>query len=83
MKLSLNKASFLSLTGPTATINAFFGQGTGQIALVNVLCAGTEARLADCSVGSTTFCSHSEDAGVRCQAQTGVSKKNSNLFIYN
>ena len=58
------------IIGTIATTNAFFGQGTGPIALVNVLCAGTEARLADCSTGSTTFCSHSEDAGVRCHVQT-------------
>ena len=57
---------------PTATINANFGQGTGSIVLRNVQCAGTEARLADCPVGTTSIsCSHSDDAGVRCRVQTG------------
>ena len=42
------------------------------MALVNVQCAGTEARLADCPVGSEYFCGHSNDAGVRCQVQTGI-----------
>ena len=55
-----------------ATLNALFGQGTGAIALNNVQCTGTEARLADCPVGTTTTCSHSDDAGVRCRAQTGT-----------
>ena len=55
-----------------ATISAsFFGQGTGSIALSNVACAGSEARLIDCSSGSIS-CSHSEDAGVRCLSQTGI-----------
>ena len=54
-----------------ATTNANFGQGTGSIALVNVQCSGTETRLADCPTGSNRFCSHRDDAGVRCQVQTG------------
>jgi hypothetical protein len=64
-----NVVTFIAATVPTFT--ASFGQGTGTIALNNVLCRGTEARLVDCSSGIVTGCSHSEDAGVRCQAQTG------------
>ena len=56
-----------------ATSSASFGQGTGVIALGNVACRGTESRLVDCSSASFS-CSHSEDAGVRCQAQIGIGR---------
>ena len=63
--------NFHSPTASAAISFAFFGQGTGTIALNNVHCVGTEARLVDCSSGIISSCSHSEDAGVRCQEQTG------------
>ena len=50
----------------------FLEKGTGTIALNFVRCLGTEARLVNCASGTVTSCSHSEDAGVRCQAQTGI-----------
>ena len=58
--------------GSAAISFAFFGQGTGTIALNNVQCAGTETRLVDCTSGTVSSCSHSEDAGVRCLEQTGT-----------
>ena len=59
--------------GPSALSFAVFGQGTGAIALTNVACSGSEARLIDCSSSaSTSSCSHSEDAGVRCLMQSGM-----------
>ena len=61
--------SFLLIPGPTALSSAHFGQGTGSILLNNVACRGNEARLVDCSSGTVTSCSHSEDAGVRCRPQ--------------
>ena len=54
--------------GAMGIANAAFGQGSGSIWLSNVGCNGTEERLLDCSTsafGSHT-CSHSRDAGVRC-----------------
>ncbi len=60
--------SLTAIIGSTATIRASFGQGTGNIWLDNVNCAGTEARLGDCPanpVGSHN-CNHFEDAGARC-----------------
>ncbi len=56
--------------GSVFILNAFFGQGTGPIAVRNVQCSGSEARLIDCTFGSFT-CSHSDDAGVRCLVQIG------------
>ena len=49
--------------------SAFFGLGTGEIFLDNVGCTGTETSLLDCSPSmTTTACSHSSDAGVRCNS---------------
>ena len=52
-----------------AYANAYFGQGTGDIALQNVACSGTENTLLACSSNTIfdTSCSHSEDAGVKCE----------------
>ncbi|XP_072166900.1 scavenger receptor cysteine-rich domain-containing group B protein-like [Diadema setosum] len=50
--------------------SAFFGEGsaTQPIHMVNVLCTGNEGELADCQHDDwgNEFCSHYEDAGVRC-----------------
>ncbi|XP_041472306.1 deleted in malignant brain tumors 1 protein-like [Lytechinus variegatus] len=47
---------------------AYFGEGTGQILLDNVNCAGDEESLAQCSHPgySNHNCVHHEDAGVVC-----------------
>ena len=55
----------------TAYSYAYFGQGSGPILLDNVACTGSESILANCShlgIGITRSCSHSEDAGVRCNS---------------
>ena len=50
--------------------NAYFGNGAGLILLDNVWCSGGESRLIDCSHSGVgvhgRYCSHSDDAGVRC-----------------
>eukprot|EP00057_Strongylocentrotus_purpuratus_P029544 XP_011684018.1 PREDICTED: deleted in malignant brain tumors 1 protein-like [Strongylocentrotus purpuratus] len=52
--------------------NASFGQGTGDILLDEVDCIGNESSIFYCYHGGVglTFCSHQDDAGVRCS--TGV-----------
>ncbi|XP_038614782.1 scavenger receptor cysteine-rich domain-containing group B protein [Tachyglossus aculeatus] len=57
-----------------AKTNAFFGYGTGLIALDNVNCEGGEPRLDACpSLGwGIHNCGHHEDAGVVC-SENGVS----------
>lgn len=59
-------------SGTVATARANFGQGTGPIYRSNLRCNGSEARLVDCSSVIGRTCTHREDAGVRCQVQTGT-----------
>ena len=62
--------SELGLDKATAAISgAFYGLGSGQIWLDDVNCVGTELTIANCSHngwGILRYCSHWEDAGVRC-----------------
>ena len=47
----------------------YFGSGSSDILLDNVVCQGTETSLFECNhnpVGQHN-CDHSEDAGVRCE----------------
>ncbi len=44
-----------------------FGQGIGSIHIEKAMCSGTETRLVDCMREVTEDCTHSEDAGVRCE----------------
>ena len=61
----------LYLLGAVPRYNAEFGEGTGPIVLQDILCEGTEQRLVDCRAlydgYSTSYCSHSYDAGVVCE----------------
>ena len=48
---------------------AYFGEGNGDIYIVNFQCNGSENYLEDCPASEVGVhdCTHSEDAGVRCQ----------------
>lgn len=71
--------SLLTLSSPIIIIaaaraigRARFGEGADLIiAMDNVRCTSTEARLSDCSYRNSTLitssCSHREDAGVICE----------------
>ncbi|NXJ18623.1 DMBT1 protein, partial [Dicrurus megarhynchus] len=51
--------------------HAHFGQGSGQIWLNELTCAGSEQHLAQCPAHGwgSHHCSHSEDAGVVCAGE--------------
>ena len=54
---------------------AFFGRGSGPIWLDNIACIGNESTIASCGhlgFNITRYCSHYEDAGVRCYGGQGM-----------
>ena len=58
------------ITDPEAYVEAYFGEGQGEIYIENVQCNGSESSLEDCPASEVSVhdCTHSEDAGVRCQS---------------
>ena len=56
------------ITDATTLALSLVNDGSGQIWLDNVQCAGSESRLIDCPANELgeNNCRHSEDAGVRC-----------------
>ena len=65
MIMHLNVILITASLGAQAYSYAYFGRGTGPILMAYVGCTGLETHLANCT-RSTPYCSHSEDAGVRC-----------------
>ena len=74
-EMDKNKASMicmqlgLGLTG----IPENFGPGSGRVLLDNVVCSENDKILATCGhygVGTTPFCTHSKDIGVKCFGMT-------------
>ena len=64
----LNYSGAISALG-----EAYFGAGSGPIHYDDVVCNGTETRLADCAHNGVGIhnCYHGEDAGVRCDTVRG------------
>ncbi|ROI15305.1 Deleted in malignant brain tumors 1 protein [Anabarilius grahami] len=58
---------------------AYFGQGSGQIWMDDIQCAGNESTLKNCSSNGWGVhnCSHQQDAGVICQSVRLVNGDNS------
>ena len=60
------------ILGSIALRYSYFGQGTESATRTYVYCTGSEARLVDCPSQRYYYsCSQSNNAGVRCLAQTG------------
>ncbi|XP_048726961.2 uncharacterized protein LOC125645464 isoform X2 [Ostrea edulis] len=45
---------------------AYYGMGTGPIHYTFVHCTGKEASVSQCYTSTSSYCSHSEDLGIRC-----------------
>ncbi len=50
-----------------AVTGGMFGEGVGRVWLDNIQCTGSEQSLMNCSSQTASNCTHSRDAGVRCQ----------------
>ena len=55
--------------------NSFYGQGSGRIWLINLRCNSTEWTFGNCIQGHHYYCSHYEDAGVKCATGNNISNK--------
>ncbi len=62
------------ISGAEALSRASFGEGAGRIWLDNVQCTGSERALMNCTASSNgvNFCTHADDAGVRCQSGNAI-----------
>ena len=60
-------------TGGTAYSNAYYGSGSGLIYLTDVSCTSSSTSLLQCNSDPILSggCSHSEDAGVKCEGMQG------------
>ena len=60
---------FLYIAGGTAYSNAHYGSGSGPIYLTDVSCTSSKTSLLQCNSDPilSGSCTHSEDAGVKCE----------------
>ena len=69
--LGLELTKLFYIPAGEALLNAYFGQGTGQIVLDDVQCTGSENKILACKSPPifriSSNCDHSDDAGVRCE----------------
>lgn len=74
---------FRNVTG-TSYKSAFFGRGTGSVAMSQVNCNGSEVSLLACPADMTggVNCDHSHDAGVSCSGKTYVLSTSYTITVY-
>ena len=58
-------------TGAVPLHEGYFGVGTGDILLDDIVCTGHEKSLLECAVSTVGMhsCTHVEDAGVQCEGK--------------
>ena len=74
MHIHINNIVYILIVDGQATYFASFGEGTGDVALENVACSGSENTLLGCSSDPIfdSTCSHSVDAGVICEGIVAI-----------
>ncbi len=70
--------TYFNTVGGTAYSNAQYGAGSGPIYLTDVLCTSSQSSLLQCNSDPilSSSCSHSEDAGVKCEGKKGAPHNN-------
>ena len=65
-----NSNTLIIFIGATVFRRSYFGQGMGPVFFRSLSCRGTEASILQCPRSFNSYyssCSHSRDAGVRCE----------------
>lgn len=67
----------------SALRGAMYGPGSGEIWLRHVQCTGHESSLSRCAVVlySNTYCTHENDAGVKCSGDSALCYSNELCFL--
>ena len=59
--------------GAAPLYSAPFGQGAGPIYIKSISCTGNENNINNCTIGTSyNYCSHYDDAGLRCGGDVKV-----------
>ena len=73
----------LDIIGGTAYSNAHYGSGSGPIYLTDVSCSSSSTSLLQCNSDPilSGSCTHSEDAGVKCEGISNNSPSGDSFSI--
>ena len=54
--------------------NAQFGQGAGPVIINTIACTSSAQNISQCTITTPSSCSHSNDAGLRCEGLYSTQK---------